>query len=184
MMHKFTFEILFGELAFHLSLGIMFSVAVMQCLICFFLAKESSSDLQEELRHVQAFVSSIDKNRSLSSLTKISYGLMLVSLLVQSIVPALFLLFLLVVKYLVDLYARVKLVELFRGGLLLKYLAGLILVEQLVYIVLFYLLWTGSHVTLYAGVLVFSNFLIPFLKQREYKLSRQGFGEEADFQDL
>jgi hypothetical protein len=54
----------------------------------------------------------------------------------------------------------------------------------LVYIVLFYLLWTGSHVTLYAGVLVFSNFLIPFLKQREYKLSRQGFGEEADFQDL
>lgn len=88
----------------------------MQCLICFFLAKESSSDLQEELRHVQAFVSSIDKNRSLSSLTKISYGLMLVSLLVQSIVPALFLLFLLVVKYLIDLYARVKLVELFRGG--------------------------------------------------------------------
>jgi len=175
MMHKFTVEIIFGELAFHLSLGIMFSVAVMQCLICFFLAKESSSDLQEELRHVQAFV---------SSLTKISYGLMLVSLLVQSIVPALILLFLLVVKYLIDLYARVKLVELFRGGLLLKYLAGLILVEQLVYIVLFYLLWTGSHVTLYAGVLVFSNFLIPFLKQREYKLSRQGFGEEADFQDL
>ncbi len=30
----------------------------------------------------------------------------------------------------------------------------------------------------------FVNFLIPFLKQREYKLSRQGFGEEADFQDL
>ncbi|MFZ1758926.1 MAG: hypothetical protein WAT96_07760 [Streptococcus suis] len=162
----------------------MFSVAAMQCLICFFLAKESSSDLQEELRCVQVFESKIDKNRSLSSLTKISYGLMLVSLLVQSIVPALFLLFLLVVKYLVDLYARVKLVELFRGGLLLKYLAGLILVEQLVYIVLFYLLWTRSHVTLYAGVLVFSNFLIPFLKKREYKLSRQGFGEEADFQDL
>ncbi|NQR00954.1 hypothetical protein HO839_09690 [Streptococcus suis] len=133
MMHKFTVEIIFGELAFHLSLGIMFSVAVIQCLICFFLAKESSSELQEELRHVQAFVSSIDKNRSLSSLTKISYGLMLVSLLVQSIVPALFLFFLLVVKYLVDLYARVKLVELFRGGLLLKYLAGLIFVEQLVY---------------------------------------------------
>ena len=42
----------FWELVFHLSLGIMFSVAVMQCLICFFLAKESSSDLQEELRHV------------------------------------------------------------------------------------------------------------------------------------
>ena len=108
MMHKFTFEILFGDLAFHLSLGIMFSVAVMQCLICFFLAKESSSDLQEELRCVQVFESKIDKNRSLSSLTKISYGLMLVSLLVQSIVPAMFLLLLLVVKYLVDLYARVK----------------------------------------------------------------------------
>ena len=55
---------------------------------------------------------------------------------------------------------------------------------KLVYIVLFYLLWTGSHVTLYAWVLVFSNFVIPFLKQMEYKLSRQGFGEEADFQDL
>lgn len=55
---------------------------------------------------------------------------------------------------------------------------------KLVYIVLFYLLWTGSHVTLYAGVLVLSNFLIPFLKRRECKLSRQGFGEEADFQDL
>ena len=50
---------------------------------------------------------------------------------------------------------------------------------KLVYIVLFYLLWTGSHVTLYPGVLVFSNFLIPFLKQREYKLSRQGFGEDG-----
>lgn len=37
---------------------------------------------------------------------------------------------------------------------------------------------------LYAGVLVFSNFLIPFLKQREYKLRRQGNSEEADFQDL
>ena len=51
---------------------------------------------------------------------------------------------------------------------------------KLVYIVLFYLLWTGSHVTLYAGVLVFSNFLIPFFKTE----GRQGFGEEADFQDL
>ncbi|MBY4972617.1 hypothetical protein K6V43_04325 [Streptococcus suis] len=37
---------------------------------------------------------------------------------------------------------------------------------------------------LYAGVLVFSNFLIPFLKQWEYKLRRQGNSEEADFQDL
>lgn len=37
---------------------------------------------------------------------------------------------------------------------------------------------------LYTGVLVFSNFLIPFLKQREYKLRRQGNSEEADFQDL
>lgn len=55
---------------------------------------------------------------------------------------------------------------------------------KLVYIVLFYLIWSGAQLTLYAGVLVFSNFVIPFLKQMEYKLSRQGFGEEADFQDL
>lgn len=73
---------------------------------------------------------------------------MLVSILVQSIVPALFLLFLLVVKYLVDLYARVNLVELFRGGLATQVLGWIDSVEQLVYIVLFYLLWPGSHVTL------------------------------------
>ncbi|HEL1961038.1 TPA: hypothetical protein TYI36_001500 [Streptococcus suis] len=175
----------FGELAFYLRLGIVFSVAVLQCLICFFLAKESSSDLQEELRHVQAFESKIDKNGQLSSLTKISYGLMLVSLLVQSFVPTLFLIFLLVVKYLVDCYARVKLVELVRGSLLLNHLLGLILLEQLVYIGLFYLLWTESHVTLYAEVLVFSNFLIPLLKQREYRLSRQIIaGKEQDSPDL
>ncbi|HEM4090950.1 hypothetical protein [Streptococcus suis] len=174
----------FGELAFYLRLGIVFSVGVLQCLICFFLAKESSSDLQEELRHVQAFESKIDKNGQLSSLTKISYGLMLVSLLVQSFVPTLFLFFLLVVKYLVDCYARVKLVELVRGSLLLNHLVGLIFLEQLVYIGLFCLLWTESHVTLYAGVLVFSNFLIPLLKQREYRLSRQIIaGKEQDSPD-
>lgn len=175
--------LIFGELAFYLRLEIVFSVGVLQCLICFFLAKELSSDLQEEWRHVQAFESKIDKNGQLSSLTKISYGLMLASLLVQSFVPTLFLLFLLVVKYLVDCYARVKLVELVRGSLLLNHLVGLIFLEQLVYIGLFCLLWTESHVTLYAGVLVFSNFLIPLLKQREYRLSRQGIGEEADFLD-
>lgn len=174
----------FGELAFYLRLGIVFSVAVLQCLICFFLAKESPSDLQEELRHVQAFESKIDKNGQLSSLTKISYGLMLVSLLVQSFVPTLFLFFLLVVKYLVDCYARVKLVKLVRGSLLLNHLLGLILLEQLVYIGLFCLLWTGSHSSLYAGVLVFSNFLIPLLKQREYRLSRQIIaGKEQDSPD-
>lgn len=170
----------FGELAFYLRLGIVFSVGVLQCLICFFLAKESSSDLQEELRHVQAFESKIDKNGQLSSLTKISYGLMLVSLLVQSFVPTLFLFFLLVVKYLVDCYARVKLVELVRGSLLLNHLVGLIFLEQLVYIGLFCLLWTESHVTLYAGVLVFSNFLIPLLN----RLSRQIIaGKEQDSPD-
>ncbi|HFU4450375.1 TPA: hypothetical protein ACGO97_000827 [Streptococcus suis] len=175
--------LIFGELAFYLRLGIVFSVGVLQCLICFFLAKESSSDLQEELTHVQAFESKIDKNGQLSSLTKISYGLMLVSLLVQSFVPTLFLIYLLLIKYLVDLYARIELIKLFRGESLLTYLFKLILLEQLVYIGLFYLLWTGSHVTLYAGVLVFSNFLTPLLKQREYRLSRQGIGEEADFLD-
>ncbi|HFU4459055.1 TPA: hypothetical protein ACGPAL_000532 [Streptococcus suis] len=175
----------FGELAFYLRLGIVFSVGVLQCLISFFLAKESSSDLQEEWRHVQAFESKIDKNGQLSSLTKISYGLMLVSLFVQSFVPTLFLLFLLVVKYLVDCYARVKLVRLVRGSLLLNYLVGLILLEQLVYIGLFCLLWTGSHLTLYVGVLAFSNFLIPLLKQREYRLSRQLIaGKGQDFPDL
>lgn len=175
--------LIFGELAFYLRLVIVFSVGVLQCLICFFLAKESPSDLQEELRHVQAFESKIDKNGQLSSLTKISYGLMLVSLLVQSFVPTLFLIYLLLIKYLVDLYARIELIKLFRGESLLTYLFKLILLEQLVYIGLFYLLWTGSHVTLYAGVLVFSNFLTPLLKQREYRLSRQGIGEEADFLD-
>lgn len=175
----------FGELVFYLRLGIVFLVGVLQCLISFFLAKESSSDLQEEWRHIQAFESKIDKNSQLSSLTKISYGLMLVSLLVQSFVPTLFLLFLLVVKYLVDCYARVKLVKLVRGSLLLNHLLGLILLEQLVYIGLFYLLWTESHVTLYVGVLVFSNFLIPLLKQREYRLSRQIIaGKEQDSPDL
>ncbi|MEG3343286.1 hypothetical protein [Streptococcus suis] len=147
--------------------------------------KESANDLHEELRHVQAFESKIDKNGQLSSLTKISYGLMLVSLLVQSFVPTLVLLFLLVVKYLVDCYTRVKLVKLVRGSLLLNHLVGLILLEQLVYIGLFYLLWTGSHLTLYAGVLVFSSFLIPLLKQREYRLSRQIIaGKEQDSPDL
>ncbi|HEM6436829.1 TPA: hypothetical protein U2D40_001656 [Streptococcus suis] len=137
------------------------------------------------MRHVQAFESKIDKNGQLSSLTKISYGLMLASLLVQSFVPTLFLIFLLVVKYLVDCYARVKLVELVRGSLLLNHLVGLILLEQLVYIGLFCLLWTGSHLSLYVGVLVFSNFLIPLLKQREYKLSRQIIaGKEQDSPDL
>lgn len=175
----------FGELVSYLNLGIVFLVGVLQCLICFFLAKESSSDLHEELRHVQAFESKIDKNGQLSSLTKISYGLMLASLLVQSFVPTLFLIFLLVVKYLVDCYARVKLVELVRGSLLLNHLVGLILLEQLVYIGLFCLLWTGSHSSLYVGVLVFSNFLIPLLKQREYKLSRQIIaGKEQDSPDL
>ncbi|MCK3942391.1 hypothetical protein HCC47_05975 [Streptococcus suis] len=175
----------FGELAFYLRLGIVFLVGVLQCLISFFLAKESSSDLQEEWRHVQAFESKIDKNGQLSSLTKISYGLMLVSLFVYSFVPTLFLIFLLVVKYLVDCYARVKLVELVRGSLLLNYLVGLILLEQLVYIGLFCLLWTGSHSSLYVGVLVFSNFLIPLLKQREYRLSRQIIaGKEQDSPDL
>ncbi|HEM4283396.1 TPA: hypothetical protein U1151_000398 [Streptococcus suis] len=173
-----------GELVPYINLGIVFLVGVLQCLICFFLAKESSSDLHEELRHVQAFESKIDKNGQLSSLTKISYGLMLASLLVQSFVPTLVLLFLLVVKYLVDCYARVKLVKLVRGSLLLNHLLGLILLEQLVYIGLFYLLWTESHVTLYAGVLVFSNFLIPLLKQREYRLSRQIIaGKEQDSPD-
>ncbi|HEM5159049.1 TPA: hypothetical protein U1407_001309 [Streptococcus suis] len=175
----------FGELVSYLNLGIVFLVGVLQCLICFFLAKESSSDLHEELRHVQAFESKIDKNGQLSSLTKISYGLMLASLLVQSFVPTLFLLFLLVVKYLVDCYARVKLVELVRGSLLLNHLVGLFLLEQLVYIGLFCLLWTGSHSSLYVGVLVFSNFLIPLLKQREYRLSRQIIaGKEQDSPDL
>ncbi|MDG4507953.1 hypothetical protein [Streptococcus suis] len=175
----------FGELAFYLRLGIVFLVGVLQYLICFFLAKESSSDLQEEWRHVQAFESKIDKNGQLSGLTKVSYGLMLASLLVQSFVPTLFLLFLLVVKYLVDCYARVKLVKLVRGSLLLNYLVGLILLEQLVYIGLFCLLWTGSHLTLYVGVLAFSNFLIPLLKQREYRLSRQLIaGKGQDFPDL
>ncbi|MFI3160954.1 hypothetical protein ODU20_00980 [Streptococcus suis] len=173
----------FGELAFYLRLGIVFSVAVLQCLICFFLAKESPSDLQEELRHVQAFESKIDKNGQLSSLTKISYGLMLVSLLVQSFAPALF--YLLVIKYLVDIWARMKLVKLFRGESLLTYLIRLIFLEQLVYIGLFCLLWTGSHMALYVGVLVFSNFLTPLLKQREYKLSRQIIaGKEQDSPDL
>ncbi|HFH9839329.1 TPA: hypothetical protein ACGONB_000902 [Streptococcus suis] len=177
--------LIFRELPFYLRLGIVFLVGVLQCLISFFLAKESSSDLQEEWRHVQAFESKIDKNGQLSSLTKISYGLMLVSLFVQSFAPALFLLFLLVVKYLVDCYARVKLVKLVRGSLLLNYLVGLILLEQLVYIGLFCLLWTGSHLTLYVGVLVFSNFLIPLLKQREYRLSRQLIaGKGQDFPDL
>ena len=156
----------------YVSAGIVCLVGALQFFICFLLDRESASDLQEELRCVQAFESKIDKNRSLSSLTKISYGLMLVSLLVQSYAPSLFLFYLLVIKYLVDIWARMKLVKLFRGESLLTYLMRLILLEQLVYIVLFYLLWTGSHVTLYAGVLVFSNFLIPFLKQREYKLSR------------
>lgn len=175
----------FGELAFYLRLGIVFSVGVLQCLICFFLAKESPSNLQEEWRHVQAFESKIDKNGQLSSLTKISYGLMLVSLLVQSFVPTLFLIYLLLIKYLVDLYARIELIKLFRGESLLTYLFKLIFLEQLVYIGLFYLLWTGSHVTLYAGVLVFSNFLIPLLKQREYRLSRQIIaGKEQDSPDL
>ncbi|WP_029186455.1 hypothetical protein [Streptococcus suis] len=172
----------FRELPFYLRLGIVFSVGVLQCLLSFFLAKESSSDLQEEWRYVQAFESKIDKNRSLSSLTKISYGLMLVSLFVQSFVPTLFLFFLLVVKYLVDCYARIKLVKLVRGSLLLNYLVGLIFLEQLVYIGLFCLLWTGSHLTLYVGVLVFSNFLIPLLKQREYRLSKQliaGKGQDS-----
>lgn len=117
----------------YVSAGIVCLVGVLQCLICFFLAKESSSDLHEKLRHVQAFESKIDKNGQLSSLTKISYGLMLASLLVQSFVPTLVLLFLLVVKYLVDCYARVKLVKLVRGSLLLNHLLGLILLEQLVY---------------------------------------------------
>ncbi|HFI2462754.1 TPA: hypothetical protein ACGOYO_001113 [Streptococcus suis] len=169
----------------YVSAGIVCLVGALQFFICFLLDKESASDLREELRCVQAFESKIDKNRSLSSLTKISYGLMLVSLLVQSFVPTLFLLFLLVVKYLVDCYARVKLVELVRGSLLLNHLVGLILLEQLVYIGLFCLLWTGSHMALYVGVLVFSNFLIPLLKQREYRLSRQIIaGKEQDSPDL
>ncbi|HFI0166862.1 TPA: hypothetical protein ACGOSE_000113 [Streptococcus suis] len=169
----------------YVSAGIVCLVGALQFFICFLLDKESASDLQEELRHVQAFESKIDKNGQLSSLTKISYGLMLASLLVQSFVPTLFLLFLLVVKYLVDCYARVKLVELVRGSLLLNHLVGLILLEQLVYIGLFCLLWTGSHMALYVGVLVFSNFLIPLLKQREYRLSRQIIaGKEQDSPDL
>lgn len=176
--------LIFGELVSYINLGIVFLVGVLECLICFFLAKESSSDLHEELRHVQAFESKIDKNGQLSSLTKISYGLMLVSLLVQSFVPTLFLIYLLLIKYLVDLYARIELIKLFRGESLLTYLFKLILLEQLVYIGLFYLLWTESHVTLYAGVLVFSNFLIPLLKQREYRLSRQIIaGKGQDFPD-
>ncbi|HEM2768324.1 TPA: hypothetical protein U0613_000048 [Streptococcus suis] len=168
----------------YVSAGIVCLVGALQFFICFLLDKESASDLQEEWRRVQAFESKIDKNGQLSSLTKISYGLMLASLLVQSFVPTLFLIFLLVVKYLVDCYARVKLVELVRGSLLLNHLLGLILLEQLVYIGLFYLLWTESHVTLYAEVLVFSNFLIPLLKQREYRLSRQIIaGKEQDSPD-
>ncbi|MEG3307616.1 hypothetical protein RFL04_00435 [Streptococcus suis] len=167
----------------YVSAGIVCLVGALQFFICFLLDKESASDLREELRCVQAFESKIDKNRSLSSLTKISYGLMLVSLLVQSFAPALF--YLLVIKYLVDIWARMKLVKLFRGESLLTYLIRLIFLEQLVYIGLFCLLWTGSHLTLYAGVLVFSSFLIPLLKQREYRLSRQIIaGKEQDSPDL
>ncbi len=167
----------------YVSAGIVCLVGALQFFICFLLDKESASDLREELRCVQAFESKIDKNRSLSSLTKISYGLMLVSLLVQSFAPALF--YLLVIKYLVDIWARMKLVKLFRGESLLTYLIRLIFLEQLVYIGLFCLLWTGSHMALYVGVLVFSNFLTPLLKQREYKLSRQIIaGKEQDSPDL
>ncbi|MGQ7324120.1 hypothetical protein ACTGW8_05555 [Streptococcus suis] len=167
----------------YVSAGIVCLVGALQFFICFLLDKESASDLQEELRHVQAFESKIDKNGQLSSLTKISYGLMLVSLLVQSFAPALF--YLLVIKYLVDIWARMKLVKLFRGESLLTYLIRLIFLEQLVYIGLFCLLWTGSHMALYVGVLVFSNFLTPLLKQREYKLSRQIIaGKEQDSPDL
>ncbi|MGQ7503540.1 hypothetical protein ACTGXE_04700 [Streptococcus suis] len=166
----------------YVSAGIVCLVGALQFFICFLLDKESASDLREELRCVQAFESKIDKNRSLSSLTKISYGLMLVSLLVQSFAPALF--YLLVIKYLVDIWARMKLVKLFRGESLLTYLIRLIFLEQLVYIGLFCLLWTGSHMALYVGVLVFSNFLTPLLKQREYKLSRQIIaGKEQDSPD-
>ncbi|MCK3895015.1 hypothetical protein HCC09_07665 [Streptococcus suis] len=167
----------------YVSAGIVCLVGALQFFICFLLDKESANDLREELRCVQAFESKIDKNRSLSSLTKISYGLMLVSLLVQSFAPALF--YLLVIKYLVDIWARMKLVKLFRGESLLTYLIRLIFLEQLVYIGLFCLLWTGSHMALYVGVLVFSNFLTPLLKQREYKLSRQIIaGKEQDSPDL
>ncbi|HEL2406313.1 TPA: hypothetical protein U2D00_001875 [Streptococcus suis] len=163
----------------YVSAGIVCLVGALQFFICFLLDKESASDLQEELRCVQAFESKIDKNRSLSSLTKISYGLMLVSLLVQSFAPALFLF------YLVDIWARMNLVKLFRGESLLTYLIRLIFLEQLAYVGLFYLIWSGAQLILYVGVLVFSNFLIPLLKQREYRLSRQIIaGKEQDSPDL
>ena len=133
---------------------------------------EDEKIFEKKVEESSKFESRMETKPIIAWLSKASFVLSILPIVIYD--TNLTLLFpILFVKFLVDSWVRVLLVLLFISNQpLLTYLSRLIVADIFVYILLVYTLVFAGSPFLFAVMMLFSHFTLPFLKKKEFDLMR------------
>lgn len=133
---------------------------------------EDEKIFEKKVEESSKFESRMETEPIIAWLSKTSFVLSILPIVIYD--TNLTLLFsILFVKFLVDSWVRILLVQLFISNKrLLTYLSRLIVADIFVYILLVYTLVFAGSPFLFAVMMLFSHFTLPFLKKKEFELMR------------
>lgn len=135
---------------------------------------EDEKIFEKKVEESSKFESRMEKKPSIAWFSKASIVFSIIPIIIYDTKMTLLLYILLFAKCMIDCWVRILLVQLFISNkTLLTYLSRLIVVDIFVYILLFYVLAVARSPFLYAVMILFSNFSLPFLKKKEFELMRE-----------
>ncbi len=176
LLSAISFSSQFFQLLFTHYRTIWLIILVLLSLSQFFIYQlvgdEDEKIFEKKVEESSKFESRMETKPIIAWLSKASFVLSILPIVIYD--TNLTLLFpILFVKFLVDSWVRVLLVLLFISNKrLLTYLSRLIVADIFVYILFVYTLVFAGSPFLFAVMMLFSHFTLPFLKKKEFELMR------------